>query len=90
MRRGRPGSFLLPLDLLAALLIAAAALPGCYVVNVAVPLDASGMRHPADWAAAAFSDQVEKSGEHVTGLPAALAEHFRECQRNLTHDPRRP
>ena len=74
---------------LAALLLAAAALPGCYVVSIAVPLDPSGMAHPIDWASGAFSEQVEKTGDHIRGLPAALDAHFAECGKYLLTDPRR-
>jgi len=72
---------------LAPLLLLSAALPGCYVVRVAVPLDPSGMQRPADWASEALADQRKRTAARITGFPAALDRHCAEGVRNLTHDP---
>jgi hypothetical protein len=73
------------------LLLAAAAvlLPGCYAARKAVPLDASGMEYPLRHAGRAIDQQVELTGDAITGLPRSLSEHFRKCWRNITRDPSR-
>lgn len=73
----------------AAVLAAAALLPGCAFASRVVPLDPSGMAYPARRAAATVSDQVHRTGAAVTGAPAALGRHCAECWKNLTVDPRR-
>ena len=69
------------------LLLAAGALPGCFFVRSCVPLDASGMRIPADWAAATFDDQAARTSERVEGFPAAFTAHVNESWTRLTTYP---
>jgi hypothetical protein len=71
----------------AAVLLAASLLPGCYFLSKVVPTDASGMEYPARLAAETVREQVHNTGASITGLPAAIARHFRECWRNMTHNP---
>jgi hypothetical protein len=71
----------------ALLLLAAAALPGCYFVRHAVPLDARGMEYPLQHAAGEVKDQAQRTGATISGLPASFAGHCRACWRNLTTDP---
>jgi len=71
----------------AALVLGAAALPGCYVLRTVTPLDASGMAFPADWASDAVADQWARTRDGVAGLPATIGSHFHWSWRHLTEDP---
>ena len=71
----------------ATALLGAALLPGCYFLRHAVPTDPSGMEYPADWAAGTFRDQVDRTGDLITGIPGALADHTVSCWRNLVEYP---
>jgi hypothetical protein len=67
---------------------AAALLGGCAVIPRVVPLDADGMAHPAAIAGDTLRDQCARTGDRITGFPAALGRHVEGSWHDLMVRPR--
>jgi hypothetical protein len=71
-----------------ALAAAAALLPGCYAARSAFRNDPSSLAYSGSWFGRTFAEQCDEFGDDLTGWPSALGDHFSECWKNITTDPR--